>query len=141
MMESRISIITLGVKNLSASRKFYEDLGFKASSASQEKITFFHMQGTILALFSREELAHDAMVKNDGAGFDGLTIAHNVRTKEEVAKILKHAQSVGAKIVKEAQDVFWGGHSGYFADLDGHLWEIAWNPFIEIDTNGQLKLP
>ncbi|MGE4233029.1 MAG: VOC family protein [Bacteriovoracia bacterium] len=141
-MESRINIVTLGVKNVQKSRKFYEKgLRFKVSRASQDDIVFFHMSGSILALYPRKLLAQDANVKPDGKGFDGVTLAQNVASKDQVAKILHQAKKAGAKIVKPAQDVFWGGHSGYFSDPDGHLWEIAWNPFFKIKKNGTISLP
>jgi len=140
-MDACISLVTLGVSNVDKAREFYQKLGFKASSASQDDVAFFHMSGSVLALYPRKKLAADAKVKNNGKGFDGVTLAQNVRTKALVAKILKQAEKAGGKIVKPAQDVFWGGHSGYFQDLDGHLWEIAWNPFFKIKKNGQLILP
>jgi len=83
----------------------------------------------------------DAAVAPKGSGFAGITLAYNVKTKPEVAKILAKAAKAGGKIVKAAQDAVWGGHSGYFADPDGHLWEVAWNPFFKFDQNGNLKLP
>jgi catechol 2,3-dioxygenase-like lactoylglutathione lyase family enzyme len=140
-MEPRVSIITLGVSDLARARRFYEALGFRASSASQGDVVFFHAGGIALALFPREELAKDAGVAADGSGFAGFTIAHNVRAREEVAQVLAAAAAAGGRIVKPAQDVFWGGHSGYFADPDGRLWEVAWNPFFEITPEGALKLP
>src|SRR5579885_3637377 len=127
-MESRLNIVTLGVSDTARSRRFYEALGWKASSASQGDIVFFQLGGMVLALYSREALAEDATVAAAGSGFRGVTLAQNVRSKEEVARALKVAEAAGAKILKPAQDVFWGGHSGYFADPDGHLWEVAWNP-------------
>jgi uncharacterized glyoxalase superfamily protein PhnB len=86
-------------------------------------------------------LAADANVDSAGSGFEGITIAHNVRSKEEVARVLAEAEAAGATIVKPAQDTFWGGHHGYFRDLDGHLWEIAWNPFFPLDDTGTVTLP
>lgn len=142
MIQPRINLITLGVKDIKKSVKFYsEGLGFKLSSASQDDVAFFHMNGTVLALFPRKSLAEDAQVKNDGEGFDGVTLAQNVPKKEMVAEILKQAEAAGATIKKAAQDVFWGGHSGYFADPDGHLWEVAWNPHFKFKEDGHLELP
>ncbi len=141
-MDARLNIITLGVKDLRLSRKFYEDgLGFKASKASNEKISFYQLGPIVLALFAKEDLAEDAHVSAKSSGFAGFTMAQNVRNKDEVALTLAKAEAVGGKLVKPAQDVFWGGHSGYFSDPDGFLWEIAWNPFFEIDSQGSLKLP
>jgi hypothetical protein len=139
-MEPRLNIVTLGVSDLGRSRAFYEALGWTASSASQGDIVFFQLGGMVLALYSRESLAEDAKVSAEGHGFRGFTMAHNVRSKQEVARALGAAEAAGAKICKPAQDAFWGGHSGYFADPDGHLWEIAWNPFFEISKDGSLRL-
>lgn len=140
-MEGRISIVTLGVTDLAASRAFYEALGFRASSASQGDIVFFQAEALALALYPRATLAEDATVAEEGSGFRGITLAHNVREKGEVATVLAEAQAAGGRIVKPAQDVFWGGHSGYFADPDGHLWEVAWNPHLVPDANGAVRLP
>lgn len=141
-MDARINIVTLGVSNIQRSRKFYEEgLGFKVSTASQDDVVFFHMNGTILALYPRASLAEDGQIKDEGLGFAGITLAQNVREKQDVAKILEQAERAGAKITKPAQDVFWGGHSGYFSDPDGHLWEIAWNPHFPLKKDGHVDLP
>ena len=141
-MEPRLNIITLGVANLQASRDFYEKgLGWKPSSASSEEIVFFQLGGIVLALYPNDKLAEDALQNSLGSGFKGMTLAQNVPAKEDVAIVLHHAQQAGATIVKEAQDVFWGGHSGYFSDLDGHLWEVAYNPFCAMNERGELVLP
>ena len=133
-MEPRISIITLGVSDLVRSTAFYRDgLGLPLQEGSGEGIAFFDTQGTWLALYPREELADDATVPAEGSGFPGFTLAHNVRSKEEVDTLLKQAEEAGAEIIKPAQDVFWGGYSGYFADPDGYLWEVAWNPHFRIE--------
>ncbi len=140
-MEPRISIVTLGVADLARSRAFYEKgLGWKASDASQGDIVFFQLGGVVLALYPREMLADDVTITSEGSGFRGMTIAQNVRQKADVARFLKIAERAGAEIIKPAQDVFWGGHSGYFADPDGHLWEIAWNPFAGLNERGELML-
>lgn len=129
-MEPRISIITLGVRDLPASIRFYRDgLGLPIRPGDSEDIAFFNLQGTMLALYPREALAEEAAVPAQGNGFAGFTLAHNVRTKEDVDRVLAYAVEVGARLVKPAQDVFWGGYSGYFADPDGFLWEVAWNPY------------
>jgi predicted lactoylglutathione lyase len=140
-MKPHVHIVTLGVKDLKRSRMFYEKLGFKASSASQGDIVFFHTGGLVLALYPADKLAKDATVESKGSGFRGVTLAHNVPKKEEVAEVLKEAVKAGGKMVKPAQDVFWGGHRGYFADPDGHLWEVAWNPHFSFNKDGSLKLP
>ncbi len=141
-MEPRLNIITLAVADLEKARNFYEKgLGWKPSSASQETIIFFQLGGVILALYPYFALAEDAAVDPSGSGFKGFTLAHNVREKHEVSELLALAEKAGGKIVKPAQDVFWGGHSGYFADLDGNLWEIAWNPFFTLNAEGEVELP
>jgi len=129
-MEPRISIITLGVSDLPASIRFYRDgLGLPIRPGDTSDIAFFNLQGTLLALYPREALAEDATVTAQGSGFSGFTLAHNVRSKDEVDRLLAHAVEVGARLIKPAQDVAWGGYSGYFADPDGFLWEVAWNPY------------
>jgi uncharacterized protein len=138
-MDPRINIITLGVNDIKRSKKFYEDLGFKASSVSNEHIIVFQTAGSILCLYPTKLLAEDATVEAKGEGFRGVTLAYNVLSKEEVASILNYAEKFGAKIIKPAQDVFWGGHSGYFADPDGHLWEVAWNPLWPLNENGLIQ--
>ena len=99
------------------------------------------MGGTILALFPRHELAADAQIADDGAGFGGFSLAHNVPSKAEVEATLAQAAAAGAKVVKPAQDVFWGGYNGYFTDPDGFLWEVAYNPFFPLGPDGELQLP
>ena len=140
-MEPRLNIVTLGVSDLKAARRFYKRLGWVASSASQGDIVFFSAGGVVLALYPRKALAKDAGVAGRGSGFRAFTLAHNVRSKEDVGRILNIAAAAGARIVKRAQDAFWGGHGGYFADPDGNLWEVAWNPFLKMARNGTLTLP
>jgi len=141
-IEPRINFVTLGVADIKKARGFYEKgLGWKVSAASQGDIVFFQLGGTVLALYPRKLLAEDATLKAAGSGFRGFTLAHNVRKKEEVAQVLKIAEKAGAKIVKPAQAVFWGGHSGYFADPDGHLWEVVWNPHFKMSGQGEIRLP
>lgn len=133
-MAPSISIITLGVDNLSSATTFYKNgLGLPYSSQSKDNISFFDLNGTWLGLFQKEALAEDANVKSDGAGFSGITLAHNVPSKEEVDRILKLAKTAGAEITKPAKDTFWGGYSGYFSDVDGYLWEVAWNPHFTMN--------
>ena len=139
-MENRINIVTFGVSDLAASRRFYEEgLGWKVASC-QDNIVFFLLGAVVLGLYPRELLAEDATVDAAGSGFRGITLAHNVRAKEEVAEVLATAERAGARILKPAQDVFWGGHSGYFADPDGHLWEVAWNPFMRLNERGEIEM-
>lgn len=128
-MQPRISMITLGVRNLKASIQFYQQgLGLPRREPFSDDVAFFDLDGTWLGLYPWNELAEDAMTSPEGTGFRGVTLAHNVRSKEAVDAQMEQAVKAGAIIVKEAQDVFWGGYSGYFSDPDGHLWEIAWNP-------------
>jgi uncharacterized glyoxalase superfamily protein PhnB len=142
-MQPRISMITLGVKDIEKSRKFYEKgLGLKASSVSNEHLVAFRMNGIILSLYLEALLAVDALAKlSRENGFRGVTLAYNVLKKEDLEVVLREAAAAGAKLIKPAQDVFWGGHSGYFADPDGHLWEVAWNPHWPLDSNGEIELP
>ena len=133
-MEPRISIVTLGVTDLPRSVQFYRDgLGLSLYDENTESIAFFRNSGTWLALYPREALAADVGISADGSGFSGVTLAHNVRSKREVDELLKVAVEAGATLVKAAEDTFWGGYSGYFADPDNHLWEIAWNPHFWIE--------
>jgi uncharacterized protein len=141
-MRQKLNIITLGVKDFERALNFYKNgLGWKPSSASQEDIAFFPLGGIILALYSWEKLAEDIAVSAEGSGFSGITLAYNAKTQEEVDEVLNTVEQLGAKIVKKAEKVFWGGYSGYFTDLDGHLWEVAWNPFFEFDESDNLLLP
>jgi uncharacterized protein len=137
----QLNIVTLGVSELQVAREFYESLGWTASSASQGDIVFFKAGGVVLALYPRKKLAADANVSSKGSGFRCFTLAYNVRKKGDVASILRVAEACGGKIIRPAQDVFWGGHHGYFSDPDGNLWEVAWNPFFKLSPNGALKLP
>lgn len=132
-MEPRITLVTLGVADLEQSVRFYRDgLGLPMQGDSPTDIAFFQMSGALLSLFLRDRLAEDAGVVAEGSGFRGFTLAHNVRSREEVAEVLAQAVRAGATLVKTARDTSWGGHSGYFADPDGFLWEVAWNPYIDI---------
>jgi catechol 2,3-dioxygenase-like lactoylglutathione lyase family enzyme len=140
-MDARISMITLGVADLDRARAFYAGLGWTVSKASQPTIVFMQGNGWALGLFERRALADDAGVENTAPGFSGITLAYNGRSKEEVDAVYAEAVTAGAKPVKPPHDVFWGGYSGYFADPDGHLWEVAWNPFFPLDERGNLWLP
>jgi catechol 2,3-dioxygenase-like lactoylglutathione lyase family enzyme len=140
-MDQRISILTLGVGNLPRSRSFFERLGWRASSASSEAIVFFEAGGMALALYPRAELAKDANLAAEGQGFSGITIAYNARTRAEVDTVLAQAEAAGARILKPAQEAFWGGYSGYFADPDNFAWEVAFNPHFQIAEDGSLLLP
>lgn len=127
-MNPRISMITLGVRDLAVSVKFYEQgLGFPRMESPPE-VAFFTLHGTWLGLYPRDALAEDANVSPQGEGFEGFTLAHNVSSEAEVKEVMSQALVAGASLVKEAQKVFWGGFSGYFRDPDEHLWEVAYNP-------------
>ena len=138
---ARISIITLGVADLELSRRFYERLGWRRSMLSAEGIVFFQAGGMALALFPRNELAKDVNTSAVGQGFSGITLAHTMRSRQEVDSVLAEAVTAGAKLSKSAQDVFWGGYSGYFSDPDGFLWEVAWNPHFPIADDGSIQIP
>lgn len=141
-MEARVSFITLGVSHIQRAVSFYRDgLGFPLSSASKDDVAFFKTGGIVLALYPSDKLAEDAKVDAEGSGFRGVTLAHNVRSREEVSEVLALAATAGATITKPAQDTFWGGHAGYFADLDGHLWEVVWNPFFPFAEDGKVIVP
>jgi hypothetical protein len=142
-MEPRISIITLGVVDLVRSVRFYRDgLGFPTSFKDGEPIAFFSTGGARLALYPLDKLAEDISpaLQPAKSGFSGITLAHNTRTKEQVAAVLARAEAAGGTIVKHARDVFWGGHSGYFADPDGYFWEVAWAPMFRFALDGSLLI-
>ena len=140
-MVANISIVTLGVENLEAATRFYEKLGWANTKASQTTVTFLQGSSIVLGLYGRAELAADAGVADTPAGFRGASLAINLESKSAVDDFFDLALKAGAALIKKPQKVFWGGYSGYFADLDGHLWEVAFNPFFEGDSEtGQLKL-
>jgi predicted lactoylglutathione lyase len=140
-MEQRLSLVTLGVADVAASRAFYERLGWKASSLGGDGVAFFQMGGIALSVYGRAHLAADAGVPPEGSGFGGIALAQNVRSKEEVDAVLAEAERAGGRIIAKAQDKFWGGYSGYFADPDGHPWEVAWNPGFALADDGRLTVP
>jgi len=141
-VEARISIITLGVSNLEKSYKFYTALGFPTSKKPEDDIIFFKTDGVSLALYPLEQLAKDISPELSPirSGFSGVTLAHNTRSKAEVDTVLELAKKAGGKIEKAAQDVFWGGYSGYFSDPDGHLWEVAYAESWEFNEDGSLVI-
>ncbi len=123
-------MITLGVSDLAAAVKFYEEgLGFPRME-SPPTVAFFTLNGSWLGLYNRDSLAEDANVSAEGSGFNNFALAHNVASETEVHQVIEKAVSAGATLVKSPEKVFWGGYSGYFKDLDGHLWEVAHNPFF-----------
>ncbi len=133
-MKPKISMVTLGVRDLKRSMRFYhEGLGFPLHNYNEGAgIVMFKMEGTWLALYPHDELAADATVSAQGSGFNGVTLSHNVSGRNAVDATIELALSQGAKLVKKPQEVSWGGYSGYFADPDGHLWEVAHNPFTDL---------
>ena len=140
-MKQAISFVTLGVGDLARSRQFYAALGWKESSSSNADIAFFQAGSVAFALFQREALAEDANVAAQGSGFSGVTLAHNVESEEAVVNTIAEAVAAGATLVRPADKVFWGGFRGYFADPDGFLWEVCWNPFFPLDEQGNVCLP
>jgi catechol 2,3-dioxygenase-like lactoylglutathione lyase family enzyme len=140
-LEPRINIITIGVKNLDRAVRFYRDgLGWPLSSISGGDFAIFKIStGTALALYPRDLLTKDARVEDLG-GYGGITLAQNVLSNEEVDRALSQAILAGGRLLKPAGNTEWGGYSGYFADPDGHPWEVAYNPFFELQL-GKLVLP
>jgi predicted lactoylglutathione lyase len=139
-MRQKLNLITLGVNNFERSVKFYEALGWKRSPASVEGLAVFPLGGITLCLHPKEELAKDAQLPNVRSEFSGLTLSFNAKSEKEVDEVLAEVKQHGATIIKPAQKVYWGGYSGYFKDLDGHVIEVAFNPFWELDENDNLKL-
>jgi catechol 2,3-dioxygenase-like lactoylglutathione lyase family enzyme len=138
-MDQRVTIITLGVADLKISSDFYEQkFGWQRLKSSNDDIVFFKLNGLILSLYSREKLAEDATIPADGHGFPGFTLAYNVRRQEEVDELISDLEQKGVRIVKRPQKVFWGGYSSYISDPDNYLWEIAHNPFLNLDQEGQV---
>lgn len=139
-MDQRLTIITLGVSDLKNSTEFYESkFGWKKSKMSNKSISFFTLNGIQLALFDKKELAEDTTVNSNGIGFKGFTLACNTKSEKEVDITVEKLRGKGVKIIKEPQKVNWGGYSSYVSDLDGNLWEIAFNPFLKLDENGNVK--
>jgi len=142
MRISKVSMISLGVNDLEKSTEFYRNVLNTIPNTSSDAITFIELPGSWLTLYPFEKLAEDISpeVEKFRSGFSGITLAHNARSKEEVLAIIERVKSAGGKIVKEPQNTFWGGFSGYFADLDGYYWEVAWGPMFEFKENGDMKL-
>lgn len=128
-MRQSVSFITLGVQDLARSRDFYRSLGWCESRSSKAEIAFFDLGAFVFALFQRDALAEDAGVPPAGAGFRGFTLSHNVESEAAVVQTLDEAVAAGGSLVRQAEKVFWGGYRGYFADPDGFLWEVCFNPF------------
>ena len=141
MRISRLTNLTLGVGNLDKAMKFYEAVLDTAPNTSTEGIVFIELPGTWISLYPLKELAEDISpdVSANRTGFSGITLANNVGSKKEVIAVIERARSAGAKVIKEPQDTFWGGFSGYFSDLDGYYWEVSWGPMFTLAENGELR--
>jgi uncharacterized protein len=139
-VEQRLSLVTLGVADYEKSKAFYESLGWKVTM-DVEETAFFQANGTIVVLWSRAKLAEDMNVPDDGAAWSGIALAHNVGSREEVHEIVDLARANGAEITREPSETFYGGYAGVFRDLDGHAWEVAYNPGFELDDRGNVVLP
>ena len=139
-MEQRISLITLGVRDLRRSRAFYEALGWQTNAAADDDVVFFQAGPMIFALWDRAKLAEDTGGRQDSGGWGGITPAYNARSPEEVDQVLEEARSAGAEIPRAGEKTFWGGYSGVFVDPDGHGWEVAHNPHWTIDGDGSVRL-
>jgi uncharacterized protein len=141
-MTPRLNFVTLGVADVARAKAFYTRLGLRAHGMSNDNVGFFDINGVVLSIFGHDALAHDAAVAGGPApAFRGVSLAWNGKDRADVDAILTHAVAAGATLVKAAEVVFWGGYSGYFSDPDGHLWEVAHNPFITLDDNGHVVLP
>lgn len=139
-MQQRLTIVGLGVNNLQVANNFYENtLGWKKLPSSNENITFLQLNGILLSLYPRDKLAEDAGVAAEGTGFKAFSLAYNTHSREEVDAIFADLESKGVKIVKSPEEAFWGGYSGYMADPDDNLWEIAYNPYLPLDTDGNVN--
>ncbi len=139
-MEPRISIVTLGISDYPRAKAFYEALGW-VCTLDVEETAFFQANGVVLVLWDRGKLAQDSGVADEGARWGGIALAHNVRSREEVHRVIEEARSNGAEITREAQETFYGGYAGVFRDLDGHAWEVAHNPGFGLDAQGNIVLP
>jgi predicted lactoylglutathione lyase len=139
-MDSRISLVTLGVSDYGRAKAFYEVLGWRAT-LDIEETAFFQANGSILVLWARDKLADDMGIPDEGARWSGIALAHNVGSREEVHEIIEQARSNGAEITREPSETFYGGYAGAFCDLDGHPWEVAHNPGFGLDEDGNVVLP
>jgi catechol 2,3-dioxygenase-like lactoylglutathione lyase family enzyme len=141
-MERRLSLVTLGVADLQRARAFYEGVLGWPVAASPPGVVFFDLNGVVLALFPHVDLAQDMMLASPtlGGGYEGFTLAHNLRSAQEVDELFAHLASHGVTIVKRPKRTDWGGYSGYFADPDGHKWEVAHNPFWTVRDDGRIDM-
>ena len=134
-----MSLVTLGVRDLARARAFYEALGWTTGAGPEDDVVFFQAGGMVVALWGREPLAEDSGVEDSG-GWGGVTLAHNVRSPDEVDAVMREAEAAGATITRPAAATFWGGYSGAFADPDGHAWEIAHNPHWTLADDGAIQI-
>jgi uncharacterized protein len=139
-MDQRLTLVTLGVRNLRQARIFYEALGWITRAGPDDDVVFFQSGGMIVALWDRARLAEDSGVE-DGGGWGGVTLAHNVGSPEEVDRVIAEAEAAGAAIPRHGAETFWGGYSGVFVDPDGHPWEVAHNPHWDLREDGSIILP
>lgn len=141
-MTPRINLVTLGVTDVARATQFYERLGLKKSPAGNDNVSFFDANGVVLALFGHEALAQDAQLEATPAPkYRGMSLAWNSASEADTDRVFEHALACGATPIKKPERVFWGGYSGYFADPDGHLWEVAFNPFFPLTAEGRIELP
>ncbi|MEU4397072.1 VOC family protein [Micromonospora orduensis] len=139
-MEQRISLVTLGVADVGRAKAFYEQLGWRGQEV--EETVFFQAGGLAFVLWGRDKLAADAGIDDPGrSGFGGMTLAQNVRSRAEVDELMATAAKAGAEVTQPARETFYGGYAGCFADPDGHVWEIAWNPGFPLGPDGALTVP
>jgi len=138
-MEQRLSLVTLGVSDLARARAFYEALGWTTGAGPDDDVVFFQAGCMIVALWGRAELAEDSVVEDSG-GWGGVTLAHNVRSPDEVDAVLAEAERAGATIARAGAETFWGGYSGVFVDPDGHPWEVAHNPHWVLADDGSVSV-
>ena len=139
-MEQRLSLVVAGTRDLPRAKAFYEGMGWKAAPGPDD-IAFFQLGGIIFGLYGVDALAAEANVAEPTDGFGGMALAYNGRTRKEVDSVLAEAVEHGGRLLKAAADTHWGGYSGYFSDPDGHVWEVAYNPFFPIDDDGAVRLP
>jgi uncharacterized protein len=138
-MEQRVSLVTLGVRDLARARAFYEGLGWRTGAGPDDDVVFFQAGAMIVALWDRARLAEDSAVE-DAGGWGGVTLAHNVRSAEDVDAVLEEARMAGGEIAREGGETFWGGYSGIFVDPEGHPWEVAHNPHWTLREDGSIRL-
>ena len=138
---ARLTLVTLGVADVARATSFFEALGWRKSSASNDDVSFFQLGGMALSVFGRQALADDASVSSEGSGFAAVSLAINLESVAEVDRVAAEWLACGGSMVKPPEHVFWGGYSCYLADLDGHLWEVAYNPGFALGPDGSMQLP